>query len=175
MAKNNVARLVYLLIFLFIEVIPLNVNAQKTTDEDLTVEFQVYVDGKRAQTTEDLVKMFFATGPADMDEEQKKEFLRNHSENFFVDHGKDVLIKKGESVQLKVDMIEKDGTITDVTDSPHIIYEGYDQELLSVNKKGMITAASQRPDEEITFDHIRIIFHHGDKLGYDTLTIRVID
>lgn len=175
MRNNNVICLLNLLILIFVGVVPMNVSAQKTTEEDLTVEFRVYADGKRVQTNRDLVKMFFATGPADMDEEEKKEFLQNHSDKFFEKYGEEVLIKGGQSAQLKVEMIEKDGTITDVTSSPNIIYEGYDPEFLSVNKKGMVTATFELHSDQSILDNIRIIFHHGDKLGYDNLMITVID
>lgn len=158
MKRNHVVWLHYLISLFVIWGSSMNVYA-RITDEDLTVELRIYVDGKKI-----LSRMEIAAIETSDEKERLKLMEKNH-----------INIKKGQSVQLKVEMIEKEGATTDVTSSPYIIYEGYSEELLSVDKKGTIVAISEPPADRISLNSIRIIFHHDDKLGFNGIMVNVID
>lgn len=169
MRERKVACLPYFIALLCM-CVPLGTPCARITEEDLTVDLLIYVDGKKILSGMELAEETAERGS--IDEEERVEILKKG----------DIPIRKGQSVQLTVEMIEKNGAVTDVTNSPYIYYQSNAPWRFTVSKNGLITAkpAPGRELDESDFKRISLgslsmMFKHGHKVGYNSIMINVVE
>lgn len=82
-----------------------------------------------------------------------------------------ISLSLGESIQLKVEMIEPNGTVTDITTNPAIFYEVIGTEALSITQQGLLTALTNAHLPKLS--QILIVYNTRTRSGFNYLFIRL--
>lgn len=108
-------------------------------------------------------------GERDMENMERQGLVTTQEQARAIYEANIVSIAMGRSLQLKVDMIEADGTITDVTHSPATLYDviGLRGDL-TTNASGLITAAF-RKEKNLLTSEVFIIYATPEKSGYNQI------
>lgn len=108
-------------------------------------------------------------GERDMENMERKGLIENAEQARAIYQKNVISIMMGQSLQLKVDMIETDGTITDVTHSPATLYNvlGDGRDLIT-NTSGLITAVFSQEKYLLTGE-VFIIHETPEKSGYNMM------
>ncbi|MEB0012316.1 hypothetical protein QN379_00500 [Glaciimonas sp. Gout2] len=80
-------------------------------------------------------------------------------------------IISGKNVQVTVEMIEADGLVTDVTNSPNIIYNALGKVNLKANKSGLVTAISEK--NILSLGEVFVIYNTSEKSGYNKIFFKI--
>ncbi|MFC5472574.1 hypothetical protein [Paraherbaspirillum soli] len=108
-------------------------------------------------------------GERDMESLERKGLVTNTEQAGAIYEANIVPITMGRSLQLKVEMIEADGTITDVTHSPATLYDVIGERGdLKTNASGLITAAF-RQEKILLTGAVFIIYGTPEKSGYNKI------
>jgi hypothetical protein len=106
-------------------------------------------------------------GERDMENMEKKGLIKNEEQATAIINANIVPITMGRSLQLKVEMIEADGTITDITHSPATFYDVLgDGRDLQTNASGLITAIFSQEKILLTGE-VFVIYGTPEKSGYN--------
>lgn len=121
------------LIYFFLISFSMLVRAETALPET-NVDMLIYIQGKQILGEQDFSKIKLEKGDK-FDEAALQQALKKNT----------VPIRRGESVQLKVERVGKDGVPVDITYNPATVYESTGPWSLTVTEGGLVTAA---PDPE---------------------------
>ena len=104
---------------------------------------------------------------------ERKKLITNAEQAGAIYEANVIPITMGRSLQLKVEMIETDGTITDVTHNPATLYDVIDMDgNLKINASGLVTAAFSQEKILLT-EEVFIIYGTPEKSGYNILFFNI--
>ncbi len=112
-------------------------------------------------------------GERDMENMEREGVVTTEEQARAIYEANIVPIAMGRSLQMKIEMIEAGGTITDVTHSPTIFYEILGERGdLTTNASGLITAAFRREKTLLT-GKVFIIYGTPEKSGYNKIFFNI--
>ncbi|WP_098494326.1 hypothetical protein [Collimonas sp. PA-H2] len=114
------------------------------------VELQVSIDGQTILGERELEKLSLSATEAELRTAFDQNIIR---------------LVRGQSVQLTVEMVERNGTRSNVMANPALFYEAVGKDTLSVSKEGLVTALPESSGS--TLGQLLVLYNTPEKSGFN--------